>query len=122
MQLSRYLLTGGTAAAVDIGGFALFSAIHVPMILAAASSFLLATVMNFLLTARWVFGAQASLPGYMLFLSGAMLGAFTNITVTTVAITSLHLQRIFAKAIAVAATFVLNFWINALVVFRARVR
>jgi putative flippase GtrA len=122
VQLSRYLLTGGAAAVVDIGGFAFLSAIHIPVVLAAACSFLVATLVNFFLGARWVFGAPANLQGYMLFLSGAMFGALVNVTLTAVGVTYLDLPRIAAKVIAVAVTFMANFWINALVVFRARAR
>jgi putative flippase GtrA len=122
LQLSRYLLTGGAAAVVDIGGFAFLSAIHVPVILAAACSFLMATVVNFFLSARWVFGGPTNLQTYVLFVSGAMFGAFVNVTLTTVSITNLDLPRVVAKTAAVAMTFMFNFWINALVVFRARTR
>lgn len=113
----RYLLTGGAAAVIDVGGFALISAIHIPVVMAAACSFLMATVVNFFLTARWVFRASATLHRYVLFLSGAMFGALINVTLTTVGATSLGLPRIGSKMIAVALTFLVNFWINARVVF-----
>jgi putative flippase GtrA len=116
------LLTGGAAAVVDIGGFAFLSALHVPVVLAAACSFFMATVVNFFLSARWVFGAPANLRGYMLFLSGAMFGALVNVMLTTVGVASLDLPKIVAKTVAVAVTFIVNFWINALVVFRTRAR
>ena len=90
--------------------------------MAAACSFLMATVVNFFLTARWVFRAPASLHGYVRFLSGAMAGALINVTLTTVGIASLDLPRVVAKVIAVVVTFLVNFWINALVVFRAGTR
>jgi putative flippase GtrA len=122
MQLFRYLLTAGAAAIIDIGGFAFLSAIHVPVMLAAACSFLMATVVNFFLSARWVFGAPANARGYRLFLSGAMFGALVNVTLTTVGVTSPDLPRIVAKMAAVAVTFMVNFWINALVVFRNKDR
>jgi putative flippase GtrA len=122
MRLSRYVLTGGVAAVVDIGGFAVLSALRVPLVLAAASSFLMATVVNFFLTARWVFYTPTTLRGYILFLSGAMFGASVNVTLTTVGVTVLGLPRIVAKVIAVTLTFLLNFGVNALVVFRIRAR
>lgn len=122
VQLSRYLLTGGAAAVIDIGGFALVSALHIPVVIAAAFSFLLATVVNFFLTARWVFRAPASLHGYVLFLSGAIFGALINVTLTTVGASFLDLPRIGSKMIAVAVTFLVNFWINAQVVFRNTAR
>lgn len=122
MRLSRYVLTGGAAAVVDIGGFAILSGIQVPLVSAAVSSFVLATGVNFFLTARWVFYAPATLRGYMLFLSGATFGALVNVALTTAGAIALGWPRPVAKAIAVAVTFLLNFGVNALVVFRTRAR
>lgn len=82
----------------------------------------MATVVNFFLTARWVFSTPANLHGYVLFLSGATFGALINVTLTIVGVASLDLPRVVAKMTAVAVTLLVNFWINVLVVFRARAR
>lgn len=116
--LLRYLMTGGTAAAVDIGGFALLSWTRVPLVFAAACSFGAATVVNFLLSSRWVFRATPTQRKYLVFLMGAVLGLLVNVGLTYIGIMYLELPRTPAKALAIGTTFLLNFWINARVVFR----
>lgn len=116
-RLLQYLITGGTAAAIDIGGFALLSHARVPLVLAAACSFGAATVVNFLLTARWVFCVRPTRQRYVVFLIGAAVGLLVNVAVTYVGVTYMGLQRPPAKAVAISTTFLLNFWINARIVF-----
>ena len=59
-KLSRYFVTGGIAAVVDAGGFALLERAGVVTPVAASLSFCVAALMNYVLTARFVFGQQAT--------------------------------------------------------------
>lgn len=116
--LLQYLFTGGTAAAFDVAGFALLSSSRVPIVLAAACSFAVATVVNFLLTSRWVFRATPTRHRYFVFLLGAVSALMVNVALTYVGMTYLVLPPVVAKTFAIAMTFLLNFWINSRVVFR----
>ena len=111
-KLIRYLFTGGTAAIVDIGGFRLLSFLRTPIVAAAACSFCMAMVVNFLLTSRWVFRVKATGEVFAFFLMGAFLGLLVNVAVTSVGVIYLDLPRTVAKSIAIGTTFLLNFWIN----------
>ena len=113
-----YLLTGGAAASVDIGGFALLSSVQMPVVPAAACSFWVATLVNFMLSSRWVFRATANRQRYVLFLIGALIGLLINVAITSVCVIFLNLPRVTAKTIAIGITFLVNFWINARFVFR----
>jgi putative flippase GtrA len=62
-KLSPYLLTGGGAAIVDTGGFALLESVSVITPIAATVSFCFAALVNYLLTARFVFGQQTTAKG-----------------------------------------------------------
>jgi putative flippase GtrA len=106
------------AAIVDIGGFVLLSSARVPIIMAAACSFIAATVVNYLLTSRFVFCEIASLRRYAVFLTGTLTALVVNVLLTSSGIFYFGLPRGGAKTIAVGATFFLSFWINARVVFR----
>lgn len=54
--LGRYILVGGTAAGVDIGLFMLFAQyLGMPYLRVAAASFILATLVNYWLSIRFVF-------------------------------------------------------------------
>jgi len=117
-KLIRYVFTGGTAALVDITGFGVLRSLHVPVIAAAAGSFLVATVVNFILSARWVFDAAVTRRRYAGFLAGTLVGFTANVALTTICMSRLILPWAVAKAFGVAAAFLLNFWINANIVFR----
>jgi putative flippase GtrA len=117
-KLIRYVFTGGTAALVDIAGFGVLRYMNIPVIAAAAGSFLVATVVNYVLSARWVFGVAATRRRYAGFLAGTLVGLTVNVVLTTIGMSRLMLPWAVAKAFGVAAAFLLNFWINANIVFR----
>jgi putative flippase GtrA len=117
-QALRYLFTGGATAVVDIGGFAMLSHVRMPVVPAAACSFLVALFVNFLLTSRWVFQAPVTSQRFALFAVAACLGAVVNVTTTSAWVIYAGLPWTVAKTIAVSLTFLLNFWINARFVFR----
>lgn len=116
-QASRYLLTGGSAAVVDIGLFWCALRLGLPIWPSAVISFLLATVVNYLLTARIVFGHRPSLTQYFAFLPFALVGLLINSTLTWLFF-HLGAPALLAKGAAIGVTFVANFAMNALIVFR----
>ena len=103
---------------VDIGGFACLSLAAMPTTLAAICSFLLATVVNFLLTSRFVFQTTATVMRYFAFLAGSLLSLLVNVSLTSAGVILFAVPRTEAKTIAVGITFLLNFWINARLVFK----
>jgi putative flippase GtrA len=119
-QLARYFVTGGIAAIVDVGGFALLLGLAVPIAPAATLSFCAAVVVNYLLSARFVFFAQPSLRGFGLFVLGALAGAAINIGITVLLSHLAGLHPVLAKVGGVGVAFIINFLINRLIVFRAR--
>lgn len=119
---SRYLLAGGTAAAVDIGGFALLLSLGVMDVLAAVLSFLVATVVNFSLSARYVFGGSTSFRTYLFFLLGASVGLMVNVGVTVGVMRLLSVPAILAKVAGIGCALCLNFVVNRMIVFRPGAR
>jgi putative flippase GtrA len=118
-QLGRYVLTGGTAAVVDLGGFVALVASGLPVPVAAALSFLLANVANYLLTARFVFGAAPTLRRYPLFLAAASAGFAVNVAVTALLPWALGVAPAAAKLAGIGVAFGANFLLNAGLVFPA---
>jgi putative flippase GtrA len=106
---ARYLVTGGAAAIVDIGGFGVLCFAQVPVVLAATCSFCMAAIVNFHLSSRWVFRAAATRQGFVLFLLGACLGLLANVSMTSIGVLYFCLPRVMAKTLAIGATFLLNF-------------
>lgn len=117
-QLFRYVATAGAAAAVDLGGFVLLERRGLGVALASVGSFAVATVVNYLLSARFVFFTRASLRGYGRFILAAMLGFVCNIAVTVLGVSVLGLPPILAKIVAIGVAFFFNFLLNAVFVFR----
>jgi putative flippase GtrA len=120
IKFSRYFLTGGAAAIVDAGGFAMLHSLGVSTPPAAVASFALAAVVNFLLTARFVFGQRPTGRGFTLFLLAALIGLTVNVSVTIAGVELLDLPPVVAKIVGIGTAFSLNFLLNLLVVFRVK--
>jgi putative flippase GtrA len=117
-KLLRYFLTAGTAAIVDVGGFALLCLTPIPLAVSAVMSFGLATVVNYLLTSRFVFKDAPTIRGYGLFFLAAVGGLIVNVSMTLVGSLYLSVPPVLAKVIGVGIAFLVNFWLNLRVVFR----
>lgn len=117
-RMIRYAGTAGVAALVDVGGFWLLHGAGPPVAAAAAASFLVATVVNYALSARLVFAAPVGLGGYGRFLAAASLGFAVNVAITVAASHALDAPPVAAKAAGVAVAFFANFALNAAYVFR----
>lgn len=116
-QMLRYVGTGGTAAAVDLGGFALLLAISLPLVVAGTLSFLVAVLVNFCLSSRYVFQVPISLRRFPTFALGATVGLVVNMGMTLF-ITSIVGTPTLGKAIGIATAFFVNYSINVLFVYR----
>jgi len=105
---------------VDIGVFSLLVRSHLAVMPAAAASFCVANVFNFLLTSRFVFNQQSSSRGFLLFFLGALVGLTVNVGVTTIGTGFLALPAVAAKLLGIGVAFLVNFFINLRLVFRAK--
>jgi putative flippase GtrA len=118
-KLFRYFLTAGVASIVDVGGFALLCLTPLPLAASAIASFCVAAVVNYLLSSRFAFHRAATMRGFGLFFAAAMGGLAVNVAVTLAATKYLGLMPVLAKIAGVGIAFLVNFWINARIVFRA---
>jgi putative flippase GtrA len=118
-KLARYFLTAGVASVVDLGLFALLTRVDVAIPVAAAASFCVAAVVNYLLSSRFAFHRAASLRGFGLFFVAALGGLAVNVGVTSLGHALLGMPPVLAKVAGIGTAFLLNFWINLRVVFRS---
>lgn len=118
-RLGRYTLTAGGAAIVDLGGFAALVFLDVAVALSAAISFLVATVVNYTLTARFVFGVTPSVRLYPRFLAAASAGFLFNVGVTMAA-HGQGMSPVLAKTTGIGVAFLANFAMNSAWVFSGR--
>jgi len=118
VRLMRYAMTGGAAAIVDLVGFRALLELKLPIAVAAASSWLLAAIVNYSLTSRYVFNHTVSAGRGVFFVLVAAIGLFVNVSVTLVCATQIEIDPMLSKVIGIAVAFFLNYSLNALVVFR----
>jgi putative flippase GtrA len=119
-QARGYLVTGGLAAVVDIGGFHLLAPRLDGLLVPAVVSFLLAAVVNYLLTSIFVFRRDWRSPRRAgLFMLFATFGLALNAGTTWALASSLPIAPTLAKVVGVGVAFGANFLVNALIVFRA---
>jgi putative flippase GtrA len=117
-KLIRYFFMAGAAAIVDVGGFAFLCLTPMPIAVAAATSFCIATVAKFPLVCRYVFNCSPTFKGFGLFFVAATGGLCINVCVTAVGSLYLGIEPVVAKIIGVGSTFLINFWVNLRIVFR----
>jgi putative flippase GtrA len=117
-KFAGYLFSGGLAAIVDVGGFALLIQAEMPLLPAAAVSFILAAIVNFQVSSRFVFKRQATGRRFAVFLLAALLGLAINVYITVSVARSFYLPPIYAKIAGIAVALIVNFLLNLLLVFR----
>jgi len=115
-RLGRYALTGGAAAAVDLGGFLLIAPHVAPVLLAAALSFAAAAAVNYALSSAFAFRAATSWRGFALFLGFALIGLAVNAGITGLAAWG-GAPLALAKTAGIGIAFGFNFAANHFIVF-----
>jgi putative flippase GtrA len=63
-RLLQYAVTGGIAAVIDTGGFALLVNAQLSIVLASYVSFCVAALVNYNLTSQFVFNREATIRGF----------------------------------------------------------
>ncbi len=117
-KLLRYGVTGGIAAVVDAGGFALLVSVELSILAAGCLSFCIAALVNYSLTSRFVFNFEASLGGLAAFTVAALIGLMVNVGITLLGVFVMGLPPLAAKVVGIGIAFFVNFLINLRVVFR----
>lgn len=115
-----YFMTGGLAAVVDAGGFALLHQQHVEVLPAAIVSFCTAAVVNYQLTSRYVFKHTPTKKQFYKFFLVALIGLLVNVGITYWLVQSMALMPELAKVVAIGVAFFVNFLLNLLIVFKPK--
>lgn len=117
-KLMGYGLTGGIAAIVDAGGFALLLRAGLGVAAAGATSFCAAAVVNYILSSRLVFTGRTSAQGFSLFFVVALIGLSVNLGITLAGVYWFGLPPLLAKIAGIGIAFLVNFALNLRIVFR----
>lgn len=121
--LTRYFFVGGAAACVDIGLFALFAkAMALPYLRVATASFVLATLVNYWLSIRYVFVSgqrfRRRWEMAMVFAVSAV-GLGLNAAFLWLCVELGHLDLLVAKIVATGAVFFWNYFARRVLIFGA---
>lgn len=115
-----YFLTGGLAAVVDAGGFAVLNHLNVSILPAAIISFCAAAVVNYQLSSRYVFNHSPTQKQFYKFFLVALIGLAVNVSITYWLVQTMALAPVLAKIIAIGIAFFVNFLLNLLIVFKPK--
>jgi putative flippase GtrA len=122
VKLFLYFLVGGTAAVVDIGVFGLLvKVMGWPWFPVAMFSFVLATVVNYILSIRFVFKSGVRFTRHtelLLIFVVSALGLAVNQAVLWLLIANLHWDPLLAKVTATGSVFFWNYWARRHLVFK----
>jgi putative flippase GtrA len=117
LKFLRYALTGGVAAVVDAGSFFILTKVELPVAPAAILSFCLAALVNYRLTARFVFSRDATTRGFTLFFVAALVGLTVNVNLMLASIALFDLPPLTAKIFGIGTALLVNFYLNMRIVF-----
>lgn len=119
----RYLAVGGVAACVDIGLFVLFAKVlELPYLRVAAGTFLLATLVNYWLSVRFVFVSGRRFRRrweITLVYAISAIGLALNQAILSACVELGHLDLLHAKLAATGIVFFWNYLARRLFVFGA---
>ena len=124
MRIVRYFFVGAAAAAVDIGLFTVFARLlGYNYLVVAGCTFVVATLVNYLLSVRHVFesGARFGRSGEVaLVFAVSAIGLAINQGVLFVAVDKLGLDMVLSKILATGVVFLWNYQLRANLVFKAK--
>ena len=119
--LGRYFLVGGTAACVDIGLFLLFAkGLGLPYLRVAAATFVIATLVNYVLSVRFVFRSGQRFRrrweiALVYLVSG--VGLALNQAILFLCVEMVHLGLLLSKLTATGTVFFWNYLARRFFVF-----
>jgi putative flippase GtrA len=121
LRIIKYFFVGGAAAFVDISLFSLFANyLGFYWFLVSICTFLLATLVNYLLSIRFVFESGARHQKHIEIIGVFAISAvalFVNQVVLYIAIERLGMHLIISKIIATSVVFFLNYFGRSRLIF-----
>ena len=122
-RIGRYFVVGGVAACVDIGLFLLFAQHYgLPYLRVAAATFVLATLVNYFLSVRFVFvsGVRFRRRWEIALVFGvSAVGLALNQAILALAVEVARMGLLPAKVLATGAVFFWNYFARRRYVFAA---
>jgi len=120
LQFFLYLFVGGLCSICDVGGFWLLQAADIPIIIASATSFTVATTLNYFLSYFFVFerGRFSMSHEIARVFVVSLIGLALNTLLVYLFVSDLALNGVLAKIIAIPLVLFWNFLGRRIFVFR----
>lgn len=124
LKIIRYLFVGGCAAIVDISIFFIFAKLlNFNYLLVSSASFIIATLVNYLLSIKFVFTTNARFKTktevFLIYLISSV-GLLLHLLILYLFIDQLYFEKMLAKFIATGSVFIWNFTARNYFVFKER--
>lgn len=119
-RVARFLILGFFATAIDLASFWILLRMGMFRPLATATSFLLASTVNYQIAKTWVFGSgtRSAAQSYTLFLIGILVGLCISISVVEFVVLAAGFSPLVGKLIALAPVTLWNYLTRKNVIFR----
>ena len=122
-RIARYFVVGGVSAIVDISLFMLFAkGLGLPYLRVSAATFVVATLVNYWLSVRFVFVSGARFRRrweVALVFAVSGVGLVLNLVILALAVERLGADLLVAKLLATGTVFFWNYFARRLLVFGA---
>jgi putative flippase GtrA len=122
-SIIRYFFVGGFAALSNLASFALFQELlHINYLIAAVLSFIIATLINYYLSIKFVFqsGTRFGKKHEMFWTYiVSLIGLALNMAILYICVSMLFLNAIVSQVIAIGLVFFWNYFARKRFVFRA---
>ena len=122
-HIARYFVVGGVCAIVDLGIFFVFAKLaNLPYLRVAAAGFLIATLLNYFLSVRFVFVSGARFRRrweVALVFAVSAVGLGLNQLILAICVEQLGVELVLSKIVATGFVFFWNYFARRVLVFGA---
>lgn len=119
LQFFLYLFVGGSCSVCDVGGFYLLHVLGIPLLIASATSFTIATVINYFLSFFFVFerGRFTMRQEFVRVFAVSLVGLGLNTLIVYFFVSLFSINAVIAKTLAIPIVLFWNFMGRRLLVF-----
>lgn len=121
IKMIRYFFVALLIVAIEIIAFIFFnSVIKLNYVLAVVLSFVIATILNWFLSRKFVFRPQEKQikKEIILVFVGSSIGCLLQVVITVISVEQLKMAPVYGKIISMTITFFWNFWFRLKFVFK----
>ena len=113
LQIFKFIIVGGTAFVIDYVTLIICKEVfHLPTLLSAAIAFTISTIVNYILSVKWVFDVSdkhSNKRNFIVFIIFSLMGLGLTELIMWIGEDLLHISYLIVKIIATAIVMIFNF-------------